>query len=89
MCDRSYQLFRDQQALQLHNNNNNNGGGGGRADEKRSVVSIRSTAGVDEPSTDAQMVARTFRYMRRKPTIISYKPPLGSNELDRPTLMLH
>ena len=26
---------------------------------------------------DEQSVARSFRYMRRKPTIISYKPPEG------------
>lgn len=27
------------------------------------------------PGPEAKMIARTFRYMRRKPTIISYKPP--------------
>lgn len=29
------------------------------------------------PVPEAKIVARTFRYMRRKPTIISYKPPEG------------
>jgi hypothetical protein len=28
-------------------------------------------------SKEAKTIARTFRYMRRKPTIISYKPPEG------------
>ena len=26
---------------------------------------------------NAKMVARNFRYMRRKPTIMAYKPPKG------------
>ncbi len=30
-------------------------------------------------TTEVKMVARTFRYMRRKPTIIAYKPPQGNN----------
>ena len=29
-------------------------------------------------TTEVKMVARTFRYMRRKPTIIAYKPPQGN-----------
>ena len=28
-------------------------------------------------SKEAKTIARSFRYMRRKPTIISYKPPEG------------
>ena len=28
-------------------------------------------------TSEAKIVARTFRYMRRKPTIIAYKPPEG------------
>ena len=28
-----------------------------------------------------KMVARSFRYMRRKPTIIAYQPPRGKNLL--------
>ena len=27
---------------------------------------------------EVKMVARSFRYMRRKPTIIAYKPPEGN-----------
>ena len=29
-------------------------------------------------TSEAKIVARTFRYMRRKPTIIAYKPPEGN-----------
>lgn len=29
---------------------------------------------------EAKIIARSFRYMRRKPTIISYKPPEGEDE---------
>ncbi|XP_023338172.1 NADPH oxidase 5 [Eurytemora carolleeae] len=32
----------------------------------------------DEVSTDIKMVARSYRYMRRKPTILSYQPPKES-----------
>lgn len=32
----------------------------------------------DEVSTDIKMVARSYRYMRRKPTILSYQPPKGN-----------
>ena len=36
-----------------------------------------SASGSGSTVPEAKIVARTFRYMRRKPTIISYKPPEG------------
>lgn len=44
----------------------------------RSPSSKRSTA-----AGSTQQVARNFRYMRRKPTIISYKPPEGKGKRSR------
>ena len=34
----------------------------------------------DGVTMDAKMVARSFRYMRRKPTILTYQPPKGIYE---------
>ena len=46
-------------------------------DETRDVEDVTASPAVTRRSGDAKVVARTFRYMRRKPTIISYKPPEG------------
>ena len=32
----------------------------------------------EHPETEDTVVPRNFRYMRRRPTIISYKPPDGT-----------
>jgi hypothetical protein len=40
---------------------------------QRDAELAKSKAEEEEPKT----IARSFRYMRRKPTIISYKPPEG------------
>ena len=41
----------------------------------------RDPEGAETPGTNlpanAKLVARNFRYMRRKPTIMAYKPPEG------------
>ena len=45
---------------------------GGSAEDVAQAAASGLVAGVD-----TKMIARSFRYMRRKPTIISYKPPEG------------
>ena len=36
------------------------------------------TGGPDDRTSETKRVARSFRYMRKKPTIIAYQPPKGN-----------
>ena len=49
--------------------------------EEDDIGPPRVVAGREEDTlpANAKIVARSFRYMRRKPTIIAYKPPKGKH----------
>ena len=56
-------------------------GTGFSGDTSSVAVDITKEGREDDNSTglpaNAKLVARNFRYMRRKPTIMAYKPPKG------------
>jgi len=54
------------------------GGGGAGSSGDTSVQIFRDDDNLDGLPTNAKLVARNFRYMRRKPTIMAYKPPKGT-----------
>ncbi len=52
-------------------------------EEESQSSSLETNDGTAVSPADTKIVARSFRYMRRVPTIISYKPPEGN-----PTLLI-
>ena len=73
------------------NGGSGNSGKGGGAATSAAVTAAESAgpATAHTAQSEAKIVARTFRYMRRKPTIISYKPPEGGKSCFQvPTFVL-
>jgi hypothetical protein len=61
------------------NDSSADGGDGSDSDDDKVKAEGECAAGAAGTPTTRRAVARTFRYMRKRPTIIFYKPPEGTS----------